>query len=71
LVILKKKLITIINLISASLKYHIELHCAQIIEIAHTIAIRECETMRGANKIGNLHRSGLLGEALILILFAT
>jgi hypothetical protein len=46
---------TIINLISASLKYHIELHCAQIIEIAHTIAIRECETMRGANKIGNLH----------------
>jgi hypothetical protein len=52
---LKKKLITIINLISASLKYHIELYCAQIIEIAHTIAIRECETMRGANKIGNLH----------------
>jgi len=48
----------IINLISASLKHHIELHYAQAIEIAHMVATRERETGRGANQIGNLHRSG-------------
>jgi len=51
-------LTTIINLISASPKYHIDLHCAHTIEIIHIVAIGECETTTGANEIGNLHRSG-------------
>jgi hypothetical protein len=51
-------LTTIINLISASLKHHIELHYTQAIEITHMVATRERETGRGANQIGNLHRSG-------------
>ena len=49
---------TIINLICASLKRHTELYYAQAIEIAHMVATGECETGRGANQIGNLHRSG-------------
>ena len=49
---------TIINLISASLKHHIELHYTQAIEITHMVATRERETGRGANQIGNLYRSG-------------
>jgi len=51
-------LTTIINLISASPKHHIELHYAQAIEIAHMIATRKRETDREANQIGNLYRSG-------------
>jgi hypothetical protein len=51
-------LTTIINLISASPKRHIELHYAQAIEIAHMVATRKCENDRKANQIGNLHRSG-------------
>jgi len=53
------KLRTIINLISASSKHHIELHDIQAIEIAHVVATGECETGRGANQIGNLHRNGI------------
>ena len=49
------KLTTIINLISASLKRHTELHYAQVIEIAHMIATGEHETSRGADQISNLH----------------
>ncbi|XP_034897677.1 uncharacterized protein [Populus alba] len=52
------KLTTIINLICASPKHHIELHYAQAIEIAHMVATGERETGRGANQIGNLHQSG-------------
>ncbi|XP_034920185.2 uncharacterized protein [Populus alba] len=52
------KLTTIINLICASPKRHTELHYAQAIEIAHMVATGERETGRGANQIGNLHRSG-------------
>eukprot|EP00258_Populus_trichocarpa_P041583 XP_024457602.1 zinc finger MYM-type protein 1 [Populus trichocarpa] len=52
------KLTTIINLICASPKRHTELHYAQAIEITHMVAIGERETGRGANQIGNLHRSG-------------
>jgi hypothetical protein len=52
------KLTTIINLISASLKRHTELHNAQAIEIAHMIATREREIGRRANQISNLHQSG-------------
>jgi hypothetical protein len=52
------KLTTIINFICASPKCHTELHYAQAIEIAHIVATGECEIGRGANQIGNLHRSG-------------
>ena len=55
------KLTIIINLISASPKHHTELHYAQAIKIAHMIATKEHETSRGANQIGNLHRSGTTG----------
>jgi len=51
------KLTTIINLICASLKCHIELHYAQTIEIAHMVATEECETSRRANQIVNLHQN--------------
>jgi hypothetical protein len=37
---------------------HTELDYAQAIEIAHIVATGECEIGRGANQIGNLHRSG-------------
>ena len=50
-------LTTIINFICASLKRHTELHYAQAIEIARMVVTGECETGRGANQIGNLHRS--------------
>ena len=49
---------TIIDLISASLTRHIELHDAQAIEITHMVTTGERETGRGANQIDNLHRSG-------------
>jgi hypothetical protein len=52
------KLTTIINLISVSPKRHTELHYAWAIEITHMVATGERETGRGANQIGNLHRSG-------------
>ena len=52
---------TIINLISASPKRHIESHYTQVIEIAHMIATGEHETSREANQISNLHRSGTTG----------
>jgi hypothetical protein len=51
-------LTTIIDLISASLTRHIELHDAQAIEIAHMVATGERETGKEANQIDNLHRSG-------------
>jgi len=51
------KLTIIINLISTSPKYYIELHYAQAIEITHVITTREHETGRGANQIGNLHQN--------------
>jgi len=53
-------LTTTINLISASLKRHTELHHVQAIKIAHIVATRERETNRGANQIGTLHRSGTI-----------
>ena len=49
---------TIIDLISASLTRHIELHDAQAIEITHMVTTGERETGRGANQIGNLDRNG-------------
>lgn len=44
-----KKLTTIINLISASLKRHNKLYYAQAIEIAHIVTTKERETGKGAN----------------------
>jgi hypothetical protein len=51
------KLKIIINFISASPKHHTELHYAQTIKIAHTVATSEHEISKRANQIGNLYRS--------------
>ena len=50
-------LTNIINLISASLKRHTELHYIKDINISHTVATKEYETGRGVNQISNLHQS--------------
>ncbi|XP_042441196.1 zinc finger MYM-type protein 1-like [Zingiber officinale] len=49
---------TIVNLVTSSSKRNVELQSAQVNEIARSVVAGECETGRGANQIGTLHRVG-------------
>ncbi|XP_042419129.1 uncharacterized protein LOC122007336 [Zingiber officinale] len=48
---------TIVNLVTSSVKRNTELQSAQVNEIARSVIAGECETRRGANQIGTLHRA--------------
>ncbi|XP_073014610.1 uncharacterized protein [Primulina eburnea] len=55
--LLFSNLTTIVNLVTSSSKRNVELQSYQVNEIARSIVAGECETGRGSNHIGTLHRA--------------